>query len=74
MMASAKTKKDRRLPALKVVKKRLSRDFQGESKDLWLGIERRKFSYTFYIPERRSNQNRNKPESTNLSSKQKTKG
>jgi hypothetical protein len=37
MMASAKTEKDRRLPALKVVKNRLSRDFQGESKDLWLG-------------------------------------
>lgn len=74
MMASAKTEKDRRPPTLKVVKKRLSRDFQGESKDLWLGIERRKFSYTFYIPERRSNQNRNKPESTILSSKQKAKG
>jgi hypothetical protein len=74
MMASAKTKKDRRLLALKVVKNRLSRDFQGESKDLRLGIERRKFSYTFCIPERRSNQNRNKLESTILSSKQKTKG
>ena len=73
-MGPAKTKNDRRLQSLKVVKNRASRVFQVESKDLWLGIERRRFSYTFYIPERRSNQNRNKSESTILSSKQKTQG
>lgn len=63
-MTSAKTKNDTKLPPLKVVENRASKDFQSESKDLWLGMERRRFSYTIHIPERRSNQKLNLPEST----------
>jgi hypothetical protein len=73
-MASAKTKNGTRLPSLKVVENGASRDFHGEGKDLWLGIERRKYSYTIHIPERRSNQNRNVPESTIQNPKHHTKG
>ena len=73
-MASAKTKNGTRLPTLKVVKKGTSKDFHGEGKDQWLGIERRKFSYTIYIPERRSNQNRNMPEPAIQNPKRHTKG
>jgi len=42
--------------------KRESIEFQGEIEDLRLGMERRKFSYTIHIPERRSCQNRDNPE------------
>jgi hypothetical protein len=73
-MASAKTKNDSTLPTLKVIKNGASKDFHGEGKDLWLGIERRKFSYTFHIPERRSHQNRKMPESTIKNPKYHTKG
>ena len=73
-MASAKTKNGTRLPTLKVVKNRASKAFRGEDKDQWLGIERRKFSYTIHIPERRSNQDRNIPKSTILNPKHHTKG
>ena len=41
---------------------RESREFRSESEDLRLGMERRKFSYTIHIPERRSDQNQLKPE------------
>jgi hypothetical protein len=74
MMASVKPKNDKNLQNLKIVKNRSSKDFRGENDDLWLGMERRKFSYTIYIPERRSKQNRNEPESTILSSKHIAKG
>jgi hypothetical protein len=74
MMASAKKTNDKSPPTLKVVKNRASRDFQGKSKDPWLGMERRKFSYTFHIPERRSIQNREMPESTIQNPKHHTKG
>jgi hypothetical protein len=73
-MASAKTKNDTRLPTLKVLKNGPSKDSQSEEKDLWLGMERRKFSYTFHIPERRSHQNRKMPESTIQNAKHHTKG
>ena len=73
-MASAKTNNDTRLPNLKVGKTGASRDFHGEGKDMWLGVERRRFSYTIHIPERRSHQSRNKPESTIQNPKYNTKG
>ena len=73
-MASAKTKNGTRLPTLNVVKTGASKDFHGEGKDLWLGNERRKFSYTIHIPERRSNQDRNITKSTILKPKHHTKG
>ena len=73
-MASAKTKNDTILPIFKIVKNRTSKDFQGEDQDLWLGMERRKFSYTIHIPERRSNQNRNLPETAIQKPKRHTKG
>jgi len=41
--------------------KRESIEFGSENKDLRLGMERRKFSYTIHIPERRSCQDRDKP-------------
>jgi hypothetical protein len=72
-MASAKAKNDTKNPTLKIVKNTSSKDFRGKTKDLWLGIERRKFSYTIYIPERRSNQNRNLPNPAIQNSKDHTK-
>jgi hypothetical protein len=74
MMASAKKKDDKSHLTQKLFKNGKSREFRDGSNDLWLGMERRKFSYTIYIPERRSNQNRNKPESTILTSKHNSKG
>ena len=73
-MTSAKTKNGTILPTLKVVKKGASKDFHREGKDPWLGIERRKFSYTIHIPERRSNQDRNISKSKILNPKHHTKG
>ena len=60
-MAPAKAKDDTRHPTQKVSENGASREFRNGSDDLRLGMERRKFSYTICIPERRSNQNQNKP-------------
>jgi hypothetical protein len=61
-MALAKMKNSTRHSTQKAVENMESREFRSESQDLWLGMERRKFSYTFHIPERRSDQNQVKPE------------
>ena len=73
-MAPAKAKNDSTLPTLKTVKNGVSTDFHGEGTDLWLGMERRKFSYTVHIPERRSIQSRKMPESTIQNPKQHPRG
>ena len=73
-MAPAKMKNDSTPLTLKVVKNTASRDFHDEGKDLWLGMERRKFSYTIHIPERRSIRNQKMPKSTKKNPKHHTKG
>jgi hypothetical protein len=60
-MASAKTKNNQKHPIQKVCENRKSSEFLSEIEDLRLGMERRKFSYTLHIPERRSGQNSVKP-------------
>lgn len=55
-------KNSRRDSTQKAFESRESREFRSEREDLRLGMERRKFSYTIHIPERRSDQNQLKPE------------
>jgi len=57
-MASAKTKNAIKQPIQKAFENRKSSEFLSEIEDLRLGMERRKFSYTIHIPERRSGQAR----------------
>lgn len=61
-MTSAKMKNSPKSPTQKSFENRKSSELRSEIKDLWSGMERRKFSYTIHIPERRSDQNRAKPE------------
>jgi hypothetical protein len=61
-MASAKTKNSTRHSTQKASENRESSELRSEIEDLRIGMERRKFSYTIHIPERRSDQNRAKPE------------
>jgi hypothetical protein len=61
-MASAKTKISKRHSTQKGSEEKASSDQLSEIEDLWIGMERRKFSYTIHIPERRSDQNQAKPE------------
>ena len=61
-MALTKMKNSRRDSTQKAFESRESREFRSEREDLRLGMERRKFSYTIHIPERRSDQNQLKPE------------
>ncbi len=56
-MASAKTKNTTKRPIQKACENRKSSESVSEIEDLRLGMERRKFSYTIHIPERRSGQN-----------------
>jgi len=56
-MTSAKTKSGTKRPIQKADENRKSSEFLREIEDLRLGMERRKFSYTCHIPERRSGQN-----------------
>ena len=56
-MASTKKKNAIRQPIKKTFIKRSSVELPGEIEDMRLGMERRKFSYTIHIPERRSGQN-----------------
>jgi hypothetical protein len=56
-MASAKTKNDIKQPNQKAFENRKSSELLSEIEDMRLGMERRKFSYTIHIPERRSGQN-----------------
>jgi len=60
-MACAKTKNNQKHPIQKAFENRKSSEFLSEIEDLRLGMERRKFSYTHYVPERRSGQNSVKP-------------
>lgn len=55
-MKSAKTKKATKHSVQKVSESGKSGEFRSETDDLRLGMERRKFSYTIHIPERRSGQ------------------
>ena len=55
-MASAKTKNTTKHSIQKVCENREPSEFRSEIEDLRLGMERRKFSYTIHIPERRSDQ------------------
>ena len=57
-MASAKMKNAKMHSIQKTGKLGVSREFLSENDDLRLGMERRKFSYTIHVPERRSGQNR----------------
>lgn len=61
-MASAKTKNSTRHTTQKTSENMESSELRNGTEDLWIGMERRKFSYTIHIPERRSDQNRAKPE------------
>jgi hypothetical protein len=61
-MALAKMKNSTRHSTQKAFENRESSKFRSEIEDLWIGMERRKFSYTIHIPERRSDENRSKPE------------
>ncbi len=56
-MASGKSKNKSKHSTNKVFEDRESNEFRSEIEDLRLGMERRKFSYTIHIPERRSDQN-----------------
>jgi hypothetical protein len=56
-MASAKTKNAIKQPIQKAFENRKSGELLSEIEDMRLGMERRKFSYTIHIPERRSGQN-----------------
>ena len=56
-MTSSETKKTKTRPLQKAFVRRKSSEFLSEIEDLRLGMERRKFSYTLHIPERRSGQN-----------------
>jgi hypothetical protein len=60
-MASAETKNAIKQPNQKAFENRKSGELLSEIEDLRLGMERRKFSYTIHIPERRSGQNSVKP-------------
>jgi len=60
-MASAETKNAIKQPNQKAFENRKSSEFLSEIEDLRLGMERRKFSYTRHVPERRSGQNSVKP-------------
>jgi len=61
-MTSAKRKNSTRHTTQKAFENKESSELRSEIEDLWIGIERRKFSYSIHIPERRSDQNRAKPE------------
>ncbi len=63
-MASAKKKNVATHPVRKTGKPRGSSKFFSENDDLRLGMDRRKFSYTVHVPERRSSQNRIKSSKT----------
>ena len=56
-MSSAKTKNAIKQPIQKAFENRKSGELLSEIEDMRLGMERRKFSYTIHIPERRSGQN-----------------
>ena len=56
-MASAKFKQAINHPNRKASKQKEPIDWVNESSDQRLGMERRKFSYTIHIPERRSGHN-----------------
>ena len=56
-MASFKTKNERKQSIQKALENRKSSECLSEIEDMRLGMERRKFSYTLHIPERRSGQN-----------------
>jgi hypothetical protein len=56
-MASDKTKNDIKQPIQKAFENRKSSELLSKIGDMRLGMERRKFSYTLHIPERRSGQN-----------------
>ncbi len=60
-MASSETKNTTKHPIQKAFENRKSSEFLSEIEDLRLGMERRKFSYTLHVPERRSGQNSVKP-------------
>lgn len=59
-MAPDKANNGTKHPPQKVNENKESSKFKCEIGDLWLGIERRKFSYTIHVPERRSHKNRSK--------------
>jgi hypothetical protein len=61
-MTSAQTKNSTKHTTQKAFENRESSELRSEIEDLRIGMERRKFSYTIHIPERRSDQNRAKPE------------
>ena len=61
-MTSAKTKNSTKHTTQQAFENRESSELRGKIEDLRIGMERRKFSYTIHIPERRSDQNRAKPE------------
>ena len=61
-MTTAKKKNSTRHTTQKAFENKETSELRSEIEDLRLGIERRKFSYTIHIPERRSDQNRAKPE------------
>jgi hypothetical protein len=61
-MTSAKTKNSTKHTTKKAFENLESSELRSDIENLWIGMERRKFSYTIHIPERRSDQNRAKPE------------
>ena len=56
-MASSETKNYTKRPIQKAFENWKSIELLSETEDLRMGMERRKFSYTLHIPERRSGQN-----------------
>jgi len=61
-MTTAKKKNSTRHTTQKAFENKETSELRSEIEDLRLGIERRKFSYTIHIPERRFDKNRAKPE------------
>ncbi len=60
-MASSETKNTTKHTIQKAFDNRKSSESLNEIEDLRLGMERRKFSYTIHVPERRYSQNSVKP-------------
>lgn len=61
-MTTAEKKNSTRHTTQKTFENKETSELRSEIEDLRLGIERRKFSYTIHIPERRFDKNRAKPE------------
>jgi hypothetical protein len=61
-MVTDKANNGTKYPPQKVNENKESSKLKSEIDNLWLGMERRKFSYTIHVPERRYHKNTSKHE------------